>query len=315
MKSWCRSCHAALTDDASFCPSCGTALLETAPLTEPNCPSCGAPSSAGARFCRDCGAALVATAGTSAATELQSRPATLSDPDQDSSEKPATQASAAVAGKPPKRSSKRRPPRRSSGSAVTPAAAGPQRHWGKTLLGLGALALLGLLLWQWLESEGPAFRSTVHETARIERGTAERSSPPPPPAKTPYDTTGIVGIVDIEEADPDAAAISSTTPAAVIGEATAKLPDLRAQVRSGNPRAMTSLALSQRSGLAGRAEPLSAIELLQRAAAAGDAHAMAVLAEEYEAGIWIEQDLRKAQTLRTQAAQAGSRLAQWELQP
>jgi TPR repeat protein len=41
---------------------------------------------------------------------------------------------------------------------------------------------------------------------------------------------------------------------------------------------------------------------------------MALLADEYASGLWIKQDMEKANQLRQQAAAAGSRLAQWEVE-
>ncbi len=60
-------------------------------------------------------------------------------------------------------------------------------------------------------------------------------------------------------------------------------------------------------------EPQRGIELLERAAAAGDADAMALLADEYASGILLPLDRHKAQALREQAAKSGSQLARWAL--
>lgn len=187
-----------------------------------------------------------------------------------------------------------------------PPAAAQKRGPGRALLGFGMLVLLGLALWQWFDDEdGPGDPRAPGAAAP----TSPRASNPP------YDVSGIEGIVDIEAPDVETPAAVRAPLAPRVREATRKLPDLQARARAGNDAAMTSLALTQRSGLGGRAEPQSAIALLQRAAAAGNVHAMATLAEEYESGIWVAQDRGKAKSLREQAARAGSRLAQWELEP
>ncbi len=53
----CEKCGAALSPDAAFCSSCGTAIPK--PQTEPApssfCSGCGAPLSADIRFCTNCG--------------------------------------------------------------------------------------------------------------------------------------------------------------------------------------------------------------------------------------------------------------------
>jgi TPR repeat protein len=77
---------------------------------------------------------------------------------------------------------------------------------------------------------------------------------------------------------------------------------------------MTVLALAYQTGYNGQVDPLQSIELLQQAAKTGDANAMLQLANEYESGLWIKPDKNKADTLRKQAANQGSRLAEWELE-
>jgi class 3 adenylate cyclase/tetratricopeptide (TPR) repeat protein len=47
----CPTCSATVSEDARFCPACGSALGGT-------CPNCGAPAAPGARFCSSCGTAL-----------------------------------------------------------------------------------------------------------------------------------------------------------------------------------------------------------------------------------------------------------------
>lgn len=87
--------------------------------------------------------------------------------------------------------------------------------------------------------------------------------------------------------------------------------DLGAQAEAGNAKAMLTLALISRTDVAGAPDPYKSIKLLQDASAAGEADAMAALADEYESGLWIKQDLEKANQLRQQAIKAGSQLAQW----
>ena len=124
------------------------------------------------------------------------------------------------------------------------------------------------------------------------------------PAK--LDTTGIDGIVGIE--DEDAPVPAPEQPASP------KISSLKGQAQAGNPQAMTVLALAYQTGYNGQADPLQSIELLQQAAKAGDANAMLQLANEYESGLWIKPDKNKADTLRKQAASQGSLLAEWELE-
>jgi TPR repeat protein len=179
----------------------------------------------------------------------------------------------------------------------------PRKNAPGQSLRLLVAVLLGLALAVVRRRDGPGDPRQVPQTE------SPRASNPP------YDVSGIEGIVDIEAPDVETPAAVRAPLAPRVREATRKLPDLQARARAGNDAAMTSLALTQRSGLGGRAEPQSAIALLQRAAAAGNVHAMATLAEEYESGIWVAQDRGKAKSLREQAARAGSRLAQWELEP
>ena len=80
----------------------------------------------------------------------------------------------------------------------------------------------------------------------------------------------------------------------------------------GDPAAKVSLALAVRSGA--EADPVRSVALLEEAAAAGDADAMALLADEYESGLWVPRDEARAAQLRRQAADAGSQLAKWGLE-
>ncbi|MBU4524611.1 MAG: SEL1-like repeat protein [Desulfomicrobium sp.] len=88
---------------------------------------------------------------------------------------------------------------------------------------------------------------------------------------------------------------------------------LGAQAEGGDPKAKVSLALAVRTGAGGSPDPIRSVALLEEAAGAGDADAMALLADEYESGLWVPQDLEKAVQLRLKAAEAGSQLAQWGL--
>jgi len=92
------------------------------------------------------------------------------------------------------------------------------------------------------------------------------------------------------------------------------MAELAAKAKAGNNRARETLALVYRTGHSGPPDPYRAIELLRQAADAGHADAMAQLADEYEAGVWVAQDPNKARALRVKAAKLGSRLAQWELE-
>jgi len=89
--------------------------------------------------------------------------------------------------------------------------------------------------------------------------------------------------------------------------------DLGAQADGGDPKAKVGLALALRAGIDGSPDPIRSVALLEEAAAAGDADAMALLADEYESGLWVPQDVEKAGQLRGKAAEAGSQLAQWGL--
>ncbi|SFL63990.1 hypothetical protein SAMN05421830_104149 [Desulfomicrobium norvegicum] len=90
--------------------------------------------------------------------------------------------------------------------------------------------------------------------------------------------------------------------------------ELGAQAEGGDPKAKVSLALAVKAGAGGSPDPIRSVALLEDAAAAGDADAMALLADEYESGLWVPQNAEKAGQLRRKAAQAGSQLAQWGLE-
>lgn len=92
------------------------------------------------------------------------------------------------------------------------------------------------------------------------------------------------------------------------------LKDLGAQAGGGDPKAKVGLALAVRTGVDGTPDPIRSVALLEEAAAAGDADAMALLADEYESGLWVPQNLEKAGQLRRKAAESGSQLAQWGLE-
>jgi hypothetical protein len=90
--------------------------------------------------------------------------------------------------------------------------------------------------------------------------------------------------------------------------------ELGVQAEGGDPRAKVGLALALRAGAGGPPDPIRSVVLLEDAAAAGDADAMALLADEYESGILVPYDPQKARTLREQAAKSGSQLARWALE-
>lgn len=281
MKTYCRACHAPLQADAKFCQECGAPLLDHAAVVEQICVACGASLAPAAKFCRSCGAAVAGA--TAAAGDLVA-----------AAVPPPLPPIAVVV--PPDKA--RRQPQR----ALPPAT--PQKHGlGKLLLGLAFVAGAAFLGWQWLEPTGPSAPTRSSPYAiQSDRPTRADTS------QAPLNVDGIEGIVDI-----DATNSVLDLPTGVVSDAAEKLPELMAQGRAGNAKAMTSVALTQRIGLTGQADPLAAIALLQRATAAGDVDAMVALADEYESGVWIDQDARKAKSLREQAAKAGSRLAQWEL--
>jgi TPR repeat protein len=90
--------------------------------------------------------------------------------------------------------------------------------------------------------------------------------------------------------------------------------ELGIQADSGDPGTKVSLALAVRIGADGLPDPIRSVALLKDAAAAGDADAMVFLADEYESGLWVPQDVERAGQLRRRAAEAGSQLAQWGLE-
>ena len=120
-------------------------------------------------------------------------------------------------------------------------------------------------------------------------------------------------------AEPSSAAVEQSTvtdhtPASkrvATMDTTQIVADLAAQAEAGNAKAMLTLALISKTAVAGPPDPYKTIKLLHNASAAGEADAMAALADEYESGLWIKQDLEKAHQLRQQAVKAGSQLAQW----
>lgn len=92
------------------------------------------------------------------------------------------------------------------------------------------------------------------------------------------------------------------------------LKDIVVQADGGDPRAKVGLALALRAGIDGSPDPIRSVALLEDAAGAGDADAMALLADEYESGLWVARDVEKAGQLRRKAADAGSQLALWGLE-
>lgn len=109
---------------------------------------------------------------------------------------------------------------------------------------------------------------------------------------------------------PDAVSAQPDTSGGMSGNAS--LPELLAGLETGDadPGAKVSLALAVRA----EADPVRSVALLEEAAAAGDADAMALLADEYESGLWVPRDEARAAQLRRQAADAGSQLAKWGLE-
>lgn len=166
------------------------------------------------------------------------------------------------------------------------------------------LAVLGAaVIWQFLP---PADL----QQAASERSESDRSGAGLAPGAVRYNVEGIEGIVDIDEVTAPGVAMKEES-----GSRQLDLPELAREARAGDAKAMTGLALALRTGSDASADPLAAIDWLKRASAAGDANAMAALAAEYESGAWLPADPRKARSLREAAARAGSRLAQWELEP
>ena len=128
-------------------------------------------------------------------------------------------------------------------------------------------------------------------------GQSAQGTPAPalsPPARdAPLQTEGIAGIVSIDS--------SSADPRARLAQDTS----------AGTPRAQALLGLLALRGTGAQADPAAGIVWLQRAAAAGDADAMAMLADELESGLWLAADPTRARSLREQAARLGSPLATW----
>lgn len=96
----------------------------------------------------------------------------------------------------------------------------------------------------------------------------------------------------------------------------ASIPELLSGLEAGDggTGGKVALALAVRAGVDGSPDPVRSVALLEEAAGAGDADAMALLADEYESGILVPYDAQKARTLREEAAKAGSLLARWALE-
>lgn len=143
------------------------------------------------------------------------------------------------------------------------------------------------------------------ETAQVqpaENGGAETRG-------TAQDSSSSAAVQQIVEADHSATGQKvDTTDTAQL------LAGLSEQAEAGSSKAMLTLALITKTDVAGPPDPYKSIKLLEDAAAAGEADAMALLADEYASGLWIKQDMEKANQLRQQAAEAGSRLAEWEVE-
>ncbi len=293
MKTYCRACRALLQPDAKFCQACGTPLLDHAAVIEKSCVACGASLAPEAKFCRSCGAAVAGAQVMGATPAAEDFLAPVAPPPLP--HRVAVHSLPPIAAVAPPERVKLQPKR------VPPAATKQKHGRGKSLLGLALIVGAGIFGWQWLK---PTDQPTPPSPYAIESDRQTQSGA----TRAPLNTDGIEGIVDIDA--PDSAL---DLPTGIVSDAADKLPELIAQSRAGNAQAMTALALAQRAGLTGQADPLAAIALLQRAVKAGDVAAMVTLADEYESGVWIEQDARKAKSLREQAAKAGSRLAQWEL--
>lgn len=167
-------------------------------------------------------------------------------------------------------------------------------------------ALGGVVVWQLLPSSDP--HAGTSQRALADR--AETAPAPVAPASGPYNVEGIEGIVKIDDSAAERSVVKGGS-----GPLRAPVSDLAREARAGDAKAMAGLAMALRAGSDSAADPLAAIDWLQRASAGGDANAMAALAAEYESGAWLPADPRKARSLREAAARAGSRLAQWELEP
>ncbi len=118
-------------------------------------------------------------------------------------------------------------------------------------------------------------------------------------------------------ADVQTQAASSPPPDSAGGASgNANLPELLSGLEAGDggPGGKVALALAVRAGVDGSPDPVRSVALLEEAAGAGDADAMALLADEYESGILVPYDAQKARTLREEAAKAGSQLARWALE-
>lgn len=114
-------------------------------------------------------------------------------------------------------------------------------------------------------------------------------------------------------ADVQTQAASSPPPYSAGGASrNVSLPELLSGLEAGDggPGGKVALALAVRA----EADPVRSVALLEDAAETGDADAMALLADEYESGLWVPRDEARAAQLRRQAADAGSQLAKWGLE-
>jgi len=185
----------------------------------------------------------------------------------------------------------------------------PRQRIGRILGSLALLLAAGFVVWLFVPSSEPVTNrpgDTPGERLALPREPLDKTSP----RQGPYDVEGIEGIVDIDDAGP-----GQTPGPGAREQQQVVIQQLALRARAGDADAMSSLALGLQVGVGTSADPLAAIEWLQRAAKAGNAEAMQALAVEYESGIWVEADARRARSLREQAARAGSLLARWELEP
>lgn len=339
MKHYCNQCQTELPGDAKFCAHCGAAALEPAsPAALEYCTQCGTPWSVGAAFCGQCGAANhnVATGGSSKRlTADVTRSATSPKPDAHVRSRPSRQHNA------PKGHGGARAAAIVVLVAVLGLAAWQLRGDGDDLPTAPPATQPAQL--QATASPPKTPLNPQLAAAKAERDTAfERYTRLSTDSTQPGDRES--ALVAYREANSRFQALTAAADAASTGvsdapaasnhgdfgrieaepsEATAAAPasisprmltDLQSLAQAGDASAQTSLALIYQTAAPGEADPAAAVELLESAAAAGDADAMNALADAYSDGVWVGQDLRKAQSLRRKAAEAGSRLAQWELE-
>lgn len=336
MKHYCSQCQTELPGEAKFCAHCGAAAREPASAAGLEyCAQCGTRWSAGAAFCGQCGAANhnVATGGSSKRLSAGvTGSATSPKPDAHARPRPSRQHNTpkghggaraaaivvlvAVLGlaawqlrgdgddlqTTPPATQPAQPPATASPpkTPVDPQLAAAKAERDSAFERYTRLST---------DSTQPGDRESAlvayrEASSRFQALTAAASTgASDAPAASNH---GDFGRIESEPSEATAAAPASISPR--------MLKDLQSSARAGDASAQTSLALIYQTAAPGEADPAAAMELLESAAAAGDADAMNALADAYSEGVWVGQDLRKAQSLRRKAAEAGSRLAQWELE-